>query len=102
MLRRFPNRIVPQPHERKTTFMTDHLRGESVLFEQALARVWCGLLGIGSVDPDAGFFSLGGDSLFAMQLVAELRSLFRIELPVTAVFEFPTVRSMAAALARNE
>jgi amino acid adenylation domain-containing protein/non-ribosomal peptide synthase protein (TIGR01720 family) len=36
--------------------------------EQALAAIWCALLRVDAVAPDAHFFELGGDSIMAMQV----------------------------------
>jgi amino acid adenylation domain-containing protein len=45
-------------------------RGET---EQALARLWAELLGVPRVSREDSFFSLGGDSILSLKLVARLR-----------------------------
>jgi acyl carrier protein len=47
------------------------------------------------IDPEAHFFSLGGDSLRAGRLLAALRSEFRVQLPVNLVFGEGSVLALA-------
>ncbi|MFP8833726.1 amino acid adenylation domain-containing protein [Hydrogenophaga sp. XSHU_21] len=64
-----------------------------------LLGLWGEVLGVSVVEPDANFFDLGGDSLLATQLVSRLRARFGIDLPISALFETPTVRGLAKLLA---
>ncbi|MCP4661173.1 MAG: AMP-binding protein, partial [bacterium] len=66
--------------------------------EQQLADIWAEVLGVEQVGVDDDFFELGGHSLMATQLVSRVRDVFRVELPLRAVFESPRVAAMAAAL----
>ncbi|MBM7776027.1 acyl transferase domain-containing protein [Actinokineospora baliensis] len=51
------------------------------------------------VDPGAGFFQLGMDSLLAAQVRSRLEIVFGRKLPATVMFEHPTSDSLAAHLA---
>ena len=65
--------------------------------ETVIAGVWSDLLGVERVGAEDNFFELGGHSLLATQAVSRLCSLFRIELPLRALLESPTVAGSAAA-----
>ncbi|KAL0942074.1 hc-toxin synthetase [Colletotrichum truncatum] len=53
-----------------------------------------------SIDPDENFFSIGGDSILAMRLIAAgLEESIR--LPVLTIMRFPVLSHMAAELDRE-
>ncbi|MEP7013165.1 MAG: non-ribosomal peptide synthase/polyketide synthase, partial [Acidobacteriota bacterium] len=68
--------------------------------EELVAGIWSEVLGLGSVGATDDFFHLGGHSLLATRVVSRLRQAFAIELPVRALFAFPTVAALAAEVAR--
>jgi amino acid adenylation domain-containing protein len=63
--------------------------------EQAIAALWADVLGVEKVGVDDDFFALGGHSLLATQIVAQLRSDFAVNLPLHALFTFPTVATLS-------
>ncbi|NKI92316.1 non-ribosomal peptide synthetase [Rhizobacter sp. SG703] len=66
--------------------------------EQALAALWCEVIGVPHVGRHDHFFELGGHSLLAVRLVAELRHRLGLEVPLRTVFDHPTLAGQAAAL----
>jgi len=66
--------------------------------ESTLAAIWSRLLNVDSVALDANFFDLGASSLDMMALQEEVKIRFKREAPMTALFEFTTIRSLAAYL----
>ncbi|MFE7130090.1 amino acid adenylation domain-containing protein [Streptomyces sp. NPDC057638] len=66
--------------------------------EGVLADVWAAVLGIERVGADEDFFSLGGDSINTLRLVARAREV-GLSLTPKDVFTHPTVRALAQALA---
>lgn len=64
--------------------------------EVVLAGIWAELLGREHIGIDENFFALGGHSLLATQVMARLREVFPVELPLQAAFEAPTVAALAA------
>jgi len=81
-------------------------RSEPVLFEsdieRKIAAIWHEVIG-GADTPgrEDNFFDVGGDSLRANQVHRSLLAAFGVEFPVTALFEFPTIKTLAAFLARK-
>lgn len=67
--------------------------------EQRLAAVWAEVLDVGAVSRADNFFEIGGDSLAANRIAAQLREEFGVELDAIAVLEAPTVAELAEHLA---
>jgi acyl transferase domain-containing protein len=63
--------------------------------ERVVADAWQRLLGIERVGVHDNFFELGGHSLLALQVVARLRDVFQVEVPVRDLFDAPTVAELA-------
>jgi len=66
--------------------------------EEALAGIWAEVLGRDAVGAGDDFFELGGHSLAATSVAARVRSRLGVALPVSAVFETPTLADLAAAI----
>ena len=66
--------------------------------ELALARIWCDVLKRTEMGIHDDFFLLGGHSLLVTQAVARIHSQFRIDLPIRAIFEAPTIARLAALI----
>lgn len=66
--------------------------------ESQVASVWQAVLGIDRVGAEDDFFALGGNSLVAVQLIAEIRKVVRVKLPMRSLFEQPTVAALAARI----
>ncbi|GCF09960.1 non-ribosomal peptide synthetase/type I polyketide synthase [Dictyobacter arantiisoli] len=70
----------------------------TTIIEEILLDVWAKVLQRAVPGTDASFFDLGGHSLLATQLLAQVRELFSLEVPLRSVFEAPTVAAFAALL----
>lgn len=64
--------------------------------EVALAGIWAEVLRLPRVGRNDDFFGLGGHSLLALQVVARLRDLFHIEVPLKVLFDAAILRDLAA------
>jgi len=63
--------------------------------EQAIADVWERMMDVRRPSVDADFFALGGHSMLANQIVAELSHLFSVRLPIRSMFDNRTIADMA-------
>jgi acyl carrier protein len=68
--------------------------------EELVAAIWRESLRLESVGILDNFFELGGHSLLAAQIVAKVSAAVHTEIPLIAIFEFPTVEGLANAVER--
>ncbi|WP_433338051.1 amino acid adenylation domain-containing protein [Spirillospora sp. CA-294931] len=66
--------------------------------EALIAMIWADVLGRPDLDVNDNFFKIGGHSLLATKVIARLRRVLDPEIPLSLLFENPTIRRMAAAL----
>ena len=69
--------------------------------EQLIVGLWCETLGTAPIGLSDNFFDLGGNSLSLATVQTKLRAMLQIEIPITDLFEFPTVRSLAHRLGNH-
>ncbi|WP_313915659.1 beta-ketoacyl synthase N-terminal-like domain-containing protein, partial [Tahibacter sp.] len=67
--------------------------------EARLSRIWCEVLDVAAVDPRAGFFDIGGDSILAVAVARRIAEEFAQPFPVTDLFKHVSVRAIGDALA---
>jgi acyl transferase domain-containing protein len=67
--------------------------------EETLAGLWQNLLGVSPVGVEDSFFDLGGHSLIAVRLFAAIKRAFRVDFPISILFEAPTIAKCAALIA---
>jgi amino acid adenylation domain-containing protein len=89
-------RALPAPEYRAGEY-----RAPSNHTEEVLAGIYGRVLDVERVGVDESFFDLGGDSISAMRLVAAINAGLDTELSVSAVFEAPTVSTLAERLLMN-
>jgi acyl transferase domain-containing protein/thioesterase domain-containing protein/acyl carrier protein len=63
--------------------------------ERTLVGFWQDLLGVAKVGAEDSFFDLGGHSLIAVRLFAMVKKAFRVEFPISVLFEAPTIAACA-------
>jgi FkbH-like protein len=66
--------------------------------ERELLELWQGLLGLEGLGAEDDYLALGGTSLIAVRMIAEIRRRFGVQLPLTVVLEAPTVRALSRHL----
>ncbi|MBE9029051.1 hypothetical protein IQ266_04660 [filamentous cyanobacterium LEGE 11480] len=69
--------------------------------QQKIVTLWQTLLRVDSVGIHDHFIELGGTSVIAAQLVIRLWDDLFIELPISSIFEYPTVADQAALIAQR-
>ena len=67
--------------------------------ERAIAAAWSEVLGVERVGATDGFFALGGHSLRAVRIIGRIEQALGVRLPVSALFDTPTVRGLAERVA---
>jgi acyl carrier protein len=70
--------------------------------ERRLVEIWADVLKVERVGRQDNFFELGGHSLLAMQVMARIRHIFDLELPMRRMFEEPTVAALADEVQRAQ
>ncbi|MGF1937819.1 MAG: non-ribosomal peptide synthetase [Nostoc sp. ChiQUE02] len=63
--------------------------------EELLASIWAKVLGIAQLGINDNFFELGGHSILATQLLSQVNDSCGVDLPLSKLFEAPTVASLA-------
>ena len=63
--------------------------------EQKLARIWEDVLEVDNISVHDDFFALGGHSLLAIRLISAIRKEFKVEVPISDVFDYPTIAGLA-------
>ena len=93
-------RQLPEPEADRSSAAVPFLAPSSAI-ERSIAEVWCELLHLAVVGADDNFFDLGGHSLLVVQLQAKLRQKLDRVIPIVEMFQYPTIRTIAAHLARQ-
>jgi acyl carrier protein len=69
--------------------------------EGRVRALWIDAMGDSEVAADTDFFAVGGNSLTAVTLISDLREAFGVDLPISAIFDSPTIGSLAAAISAH-
>jgi amino acid adenylation domain-containing protein len=90
---------LPAPREAGFTARAGYVPARSAL-EGVLTEIWSEVLKCGPVGVHERFFDLGGHSLSVLQLLARVRAVLGVEVPLRTLFDAPTVSGLAAAVER--
>jgi acyl-coenzyme A synthetase/AMP-(fatty) acid ligase/acyl carrier protein len=63
--------------------------------EEKLAKIWADVIGVEEIGIHDNFFDLGGHSMLATRVIAQVKDVFQVQLPLCRLFETPTVARMA-------
>ncbi len=71
--------------------------------EEVLADLWSQVLGREEpISIQADFFALGGHSLLVTRMLAQVRAMLQVEVPLRVLFETPTIAGMADFLLNED
>ncbi|MEO9651776.1 MAG: SDR family NAD(P)-dependent oxidoreductase [Roseobacter sp.] len=79
---------------------SDYVEPEGAI-ETTLAGFWSELLGVDQIGAEDSFFDLGGHSLIAVRLFAQIRKTYAVDFPISVLFEAPTIRKVSALIAER-
>lgn len=93
-------KALPEPDYARPE-MTQSYVCPSTALEKTLSDVWCRVLGLDRAGINDNFFDLGGNSLLSIQATVRMREALGIEVPVVALFQYPTIAALARHLGRD-
>lgn len=88
---------LPLPED-QTAPVDSGWRSARTALESAMAGLWAEVLGITEIGIRDSFFELGGNSLSAIRLVSQIIDFFDIDLPLKALFTYPTIEELNSYL----
>jgi pimeloyl-ACP methyl ester carboxylesterase len=90
---------LPAPLFHETSPVHDSARSRSTN-EEAIAAIWMDIFKNSNIGIHDNFFELGGHSLLAIKVMARIRDVVGIELPVLNIYENPTIAALAHILTK--
>ena len=69
--------------------------------QKQIAGIWSEILGIDQIGIYDNLFELGGNSLIGLRIVTRLKKDLNIDIPVTALFEGPTIFTLSRLIERK-
>jgi amino acid adenylation domain-containing protein/FkbH-like protein len=87
-------KALPAPPENRSGLSEDFVPPSSPI-EQQLTTIWREVLHMNEIGVRDNFFDLGGNSLLAVQIISRIRESFDVELPISALFDAPTMSLLA-------
>ena len=66
--------------------------------EKSIAEIWKNILSVDQIGVHDDFFDFGGHSLLAVRLIARIEKTFGVSLPLSVLFEYPTIEALSQAV----
>lgn len=85
-------RALPSPHA--TADHINQYREPRTPVEVVMIEVWQDILGVEKIGIDDGYFSLGGDSVKAIQIASALQQR-HLKMDITHLFQYPTIGELS-------
>ncbi|MEO3755788.1 amino acid adenylation domain-containing protein [Streptomyces sp. B6B3] len=93
---------LPPPAEDGRARARETPAGPRSTVESTMVTLWSEALGVAEVGIDDSFFDLGGDSIAAVRVAAATARWTGRKVAVSDLFRHPTIRQLAALVAKNE
>lgn len=87
-------KALPAP-DRNLSHPAEALDAPHDELELQLIKIWEKVLGVKNIGMEDNFFDLGGHSLLAVRLFARIQKIFGKDLPLTTLFQAPTIGQLA-------
>ena len=88
---------LPVPKAVDRIQSTNYVAPRTVL-QELLVEVWQEVLTIERIGIHDHFFDIGGHSLLAAQVIARLRQMLELDIPLRSIFEHPTIAQLASVI----
>jgi thioesterase domain-containing protein len=94
-------KALPTSETLREGYELDHIAPRD-LVELKLAQIWEEVLNLRPIGMRDNFFELGGHSLLAVQLMARIEKVMQRKLPLSVLFQRPTVEHLAGLLRKGD
>ncbi len=91
-------RKLPDPSQASSEEMNIDFHSHE---EKIITEIWRDLLGVKTIRSTDNFFEIGGHSLIAIQFIIRLENELNVKLPMSSLFEFPTVEKIAKLISSD-
>lgn len=92
-----------EAHQRRTVVESSGVyQPPRTPIESDLSDLWSKVLRLDRISITDNFFQIGGNSLIGTQLMARVRDLFQIDLPLISLFEAPTIAGLAHLIEQQQ
>jgi acyl-coenzyme A synthetase/AMP-(fatty) acid ligase/acyl carrier protein len=91
---------LPAPERRRPELTARYVAPETEL-ERRITALWQEILNLDTVGMHDNFFDLGGDSSMLTRVRSRLESILELEIPITELFQHPTIDALVRHLARS-
>ena len=70
--------------------------------EEIMADIWKEALNLDKVGIHDNFFDLGGDSLKIIKVMIKMRKIFKRDIPVVTMYQYPSINSLSNFLRQDK
>ncbi|WP_141215681.1 type I polyketide synthase [Hahella sp. CCB-MM4] len=78
----------------KMDLQQDNPANDQADIQQKITQIWQEVLAVPSINPDESFFDLGGNSLWALQIVSKVNAEFGCEVQLTELLSAATINDL--------